>query len=359
MGLPVLKSEPRRICVIRTSALGDVVHALAMVNGLRFGFPRAHIAWILHPVPYQVVRHQPAVDRFIVFPRRRGWGSLRRQLAGESYDLCLVPQVSFKASLVAAMVRAPVKLGFDFRRSRELHYFFTNAHLPPRPAGHVFEQYLEFLAYLGIQNYEPRWDLVLTPEERSAGAAFAAGLPGPALGLVVASSSRCKDWPPAAYAGLADAAAARFGLVPVLVGGPGAREADAAREIAASARTPLVMALDGPVRTTMVKLAHCRVVVAPDTGPLHLAVALGVPTVGLYAYSDPRRCGPVKFRQLLVDHYNQPGDDPARPITRRTRPGAMATITVDEVLARIEMALTLTGRCGGPNTSPGAATDTQ
>ncbi len=351
----MLRFEARRICVIRTSALGDVVHALAMVNGLRHGFPRAHITWILHPVPYEVVRHQPAVDRFIIFPRRGGWGLLRRQLAGESFDLCLVPQVSLKASLVSVMVRARVKLGFDFRRSRELHYFFTNAHLPPRPAAHVFDQYLEFLEYLGIESYEPRWDLTLTPEERAAGAAFAAGLSGPALGLVVASSSRHKDWPPAAYARLADAAAARLGLVPVLLGGPGVREVAAAREIAASARTPVVLALDGPLRTTMIKLAHCRVVVAPDTGPLHLAVALGVPTVGLYAYSDPRRCGPVKFRELLVDHYNQPGDDPARPITRRTRRGAMASIAVDEVLARVEMALGMTGRCEQPDPPPGAA----
>lgn len=337
-----MRTEPRRICVIRTSALGDVVHALAMVNGLRYGFPEAHITWILHPVPHDVVRHQPAVDRFIVFPRRGGWRSLRRKLAGECFDLCVVPQVSFKASLVAALVRAPVKLGFDFARSRELHYFFTTAHLPRRPAGHVFDQYLEFVEFLGIEDYEPRWDLVLTAEERMAGAAFSAGLSGPALGLVVASSSRHKDWPPAAYARLADEASSRFGLVPVLIGGPGSRDATAAQEIAALARGPVVMALDGPVRTTMVKLAHCRVVVAPDTGPLHLAVALGVPTVGLYAYSDPRRCGPVKFRELLVDRYNQSGEDADRPVTRRTRPGAMATITVEEVLSRLDLALKVT-----------------
>lgn len=342
-----MRFEPRRICVIRTSALGDVVHALAMVNGLRHGFPQAQITWILHPVPHELVRHQPSVDRFIVFPRRGGWRSLRRELAGESFDLCLVPQVSFKASLVAALVRAPVKLGFDFARSRELHYFFTTAHLPPRPAGHVFDQYLEFLEYLGIENYEPRWDLVLTGGERAAGEAFAAELGGPALGLVVASSSRHKDWPPAACARLADEAAARFGLAAVLVGGPSVREEAVAREIASLARAPVTMALDGPVRTSMYKLAHCRVIVAPDTGPLHLAVALGVPTVGLYAYSDPRRCGPVLYKDLLVDHYNPPGADPGRRITRRTRPGAMATITVEEVLARIELALGRYARVAG------------
>lgn len=334
--------EPRRICVIRTSALGDVVHALALVNGLRHGFPQAHITWILHPVPYEVVRHQPAVDRFIVFPRRGGWRLLRRQLAGERFDLCVVPQVSFKAGLVASLVRAPVKLGFDYGRSRELHYFFTTAHLPPRPAGHVFEQYMEFLTYLGITDYQPRWDFVFTDEERTTGAAFAAALSGPALGVVVASSSPHKDWPAEAYARLADEAAQRFGLVPVLLGGPQAREAAAARRIRELARGPVVVALDRPVRTTMLKLAHCRVVVAPDTGPLHLAVALGVPTVGLYGATDPRRCGPVRFRDLLVDHYNVAGLDPGRPITRRIRRKAMATITVEEVLERLDLALQVT-----------------
>lgn len=331
--------EPRRICVIRTSALGDVVHALAMVNGLRYGFPRAEITWILHPLPFEVVRRQPAVDRFVVFPRRGGWRTLCRQLRGERYDLCLVPQVSFKASLVAALVRAPVKLGFDFNRSRELHYFFTNTHLPPRPAAHVFDQYLEFLEYLGIRGYQPRWDIVLSDEEKKVGARFAAQLPGPPLGLVVASSKARKDWPPASVARLAQEASRRFGLAPVLLGGPTPREARMAEEITRLAGVPFPRALDSPIRTTMAKLAYCRVVVAPDTGPLHLAVALGVPTVGLYAYSDPRRCGPVRFRELLVDRYNPPGADPGRPITRRTRPGAMATITVEEVLARLELAL--------------------
>lgn len=334
-----MPAEPGSICVIRTSALGDVVHALAMVNGLRHGFPRSRITWILHPLPYEIVRRQGAVDRFIVFPRRGGWRELRRQLAGERFDLCLLPQVSFKAGLVAALVRSPVKVGFDFRRSRELHYFFTNRHLPPRPAGHVFDQYLEFLAFLGIEGYQPRWDLVLSREERLASEVFAKGLPGPPLGLVIASSNPDKDWPAAAFARLADEAAPLFGMEPVLLGGPSPREAAIAREIVRQARRPLTVALDGPVRTTMLKLAACRVVVAPDTGPLHLAVALGVPTVGLYAYSDPRRCGPVLFKELLVDHYNPPGADPARPITRRTRPGAMATITVEEVLGRIELAL--------------------
>lgn len=332
-------TDVRRICVVRTSALGDAVHALAMVNGLRHGFPRAHITWILHPLAFEVVRHQPAVDRFIVFPRRRGWGVLRRQLAGERFDLCVVPQVSFKAGLVTALVRAPVKLGFDFRRSRELHYFFTNRHLPSRPAGHVLAQYLEFLAYLGVRDYEPRWDLVLTDQEREEGQRFAAGLPGPPLGMVVASSTPHKDWPAERYARLAETAAARWGLVPVLLGGPSPREWTAAEEVQRLARAPVVVALEGPVRAMMAKLVSCRVVVAPDTGPLHLAVALGVPTVGLYGYTDPRRCGPVRFRDLLVDRYSSPEEDPARPVSRRTRPGKMAEIKVEDVLARIELAL--------------------
>jgi heptosyltransferase I len=336
----VPRFEAQRICVVRTSAMGDVVHALAMVNGLRLGYPNAEVAWILHPTPHDVVREQPTVDRFIVFPRHGGWRTLRRQLAAERFDLCLVPQVSFKSAVVTALVRSPLKLGFDFARSRELHYFFTNRHLPRRQPRHVQEQYLEFLDYLDIHDYEVRWDIVVTPEEQEKRLEFLARLRRPLLGLVVASSSRAKDWTPAGYAALADAAEERFGLHSVLIGGPSALEAAVAREILSMTQCRPTVALDAPVRDTIWKLSACRVVVAPDTGPLHLAVALGVPTVGLYGLSDPRRCGPYRhFEELVVDHYNEPGEDPERPVTRRLRPGRMATITPEEVLQRVALAM--------------------
>ena len=332
----------RRIALIRTSALGDVVHTLALVNGLRRGYPDAEITWLIHPLPYQVVQHQQAVDRFIVFPRGwAGWRLLARQLSRERFDLLLVPQTSFKSNLVAALVHAPVKVGYDLRRSREGHCLFTNHHLPYRRPGHVQDHYLEFLDYLGIPAGPVDWNLSFTEEELARRNAFFAELGRPAVALVLASSLPAKDWPPAGHAAVAEYLVQELDMVPLLVGGPSRRERELAAAVAALCPAPVVTALDGPVRDTLLKLSGARVVVGPDTGPLHAAVAMGVPTVGLYGYSDPRRCGPYRFTDLVVDHYTDPGDDPGRPITRRTKRGRMATITPEEVIARIHQALGL------------------
>jgi heptosyltransferase I len=100
-----------------------------------------------------------------------------------------------------------------------------------------------------------------------------------------------------------------------------------------------VIALSSSVRELMWKLSGTHLVISPDTGPLHLAVALNIPTIGLYGYSNPRRCGPYKrFQELLIDKYNESGDE-LLPISRKTKSGKMALITPQEVIRKIELAL--------------------
>jgi heptosyltransferase I len=337
-----LRFPARRICVVRTSALGDVIHALAMVNGLRAGYPEAHITWVLHPVPWQAVREQPGIDRFVVFPRRglAGWFHLRRELAGARFDLLLLPQVSFKAGLVAALARADVKVGFDRGRSRELHGMFVDHRIPPRPPGHVQDAYLEFLDYLGIEGYRPEWRIAFSGEERAEQGRFFAALGRPAVAFVVASSNPEKDWPAASFARVMEHVARR-GLRPLIVGGPSPRERAVAVAITATCRAEVANGLTESVRATLWQLAGSALVVSPDTGPLHAAVAMDVPTIGLYGYSDPRRCGPYRrFQDLLIDHFNDPGEDEDRPVRRVTRQGRMARIRPEDVIERIELGLT-------------------
>jgi heptosyltransferase I len=330
----------RRICLVRTSALGDVIHALALANGLRDGYPDAEITWVLHPVPWQVVRHQPAVNRFIVFPRRGldGWRRLARELRPERFDLLLLPQVSFKAGLVARLARADVKLGFDWARSRELHSLFVNRRIPHHEPGHVQDAYLEFLDYLGFTGYRPRWDIAFTDPERRQQAEFFAELGRPAVAFVVASSIPEREWPAASYARVMEHVAAR-GLQPLIVGGPSPRERAVAGEIAGQCRAPVTVALVESVRATLWQLAGAALVVSPDTGPLHAAVALGVPTVGLYGFTDPRRTGPYHaFHDLLLDRHNEPGGD-RLPVRRATRRDRMVLISPEEVIEKVELGL--------------------
>jgi heptosyltransferase I len=125
----------------------------------------------------------------------------------------------------------------------------------------------------------------------------------------------------------------------MIIGGPSAIEHAAASEICRLCRSKPIIALEKPIRHTLLQISGSRLVVSPDTGPLHMAVALNIPTVGLYGYSNPRRCGPYrKYQELLIDKYNDPGEENA-PITRKTRPGRMQMITPDEVIGKIELGL--------------------
>ena len=335
------KIPARKVCLIRLSALGDTVHALALVNGLRRGYPDAEITWILQPVPYEMVQHQTSIDRFIVFDIRRFRDSMRhlnQSLSGEVFDLLLVPQISFKAGLIASRIKAKVKLGFDFRRSRELHWFFTNQHIPHRPPGHVFDQFMEFLEYLEIDPKPWEWNFAFTREEIEYKTTFFSKFDRPVAGCVLASSNPLKDWTVDGYTEVINALQEGLGYQVVVIGGPGRREKEMADAVTAGCRTAPFIGLEKPIRRSMLQLSGCRFVISPDTGPLHAAVAMGIPVIGLYGYSNPRRCGPYLFRDLLIDKFNDASDG-FDPINRKVKPGRMRTISAGEVIAKVRMAM--------------------
>ncbi|MFP4452245.1 MAG: glycosyltransferase family 9 protein [Desulfobacterales bacterium] len=337
----MLKLQPQKICLIRTSAIGDTVHALALANGLKHGYPDAHLTWILQTISFEMVKYQPAVDRFITFERKadtRTWLKLIGLLRKQRFDLAVIPQASAKTSLITFFTPARVKLGFDKSRARELHWLVTNQKIPARPMGHVQDQFFEFLDYLGIKDYTAAWNFKFKEEELQWQKEFFSFFDRPAVGFVLASAHWQKDWPPKYYASVMDYIYFKLGLLPLMIGGPSVQERQLADKIDSMCRCRPAKALEKPIRHTMLQLQGCRMVVSPDTGPLHIAVALGVPTVGLYGYSNPRRCGPYRFRDLLIDRYNDPGEENAQ-ITRKTKPGRMEKIQPDEVIEKIEYGL--------------------
>lgn len=333
--------DPKSICLIRTSAIGDTVHALCLMNILRQGFPQAHLTWVLQTLPYQMVRYQPGIDRFITFERKSGlqdWISFVGQIREQAFDLVIAPQASAKVSFLTFLCRAELKLGFDWKRSREMHWWTTNLHIPPRPMQHVQDQFLEFAHFLGLEETFPSWDFSFTDQEIAWQQEFFSQIARPAVGLVIASAHPHKDWSAAGYARIVDFVHQDLNMQPILIGGPSDREHTMARDIVARSTCRPLVALEKPIRRTMLQLAGCRLVVAPDTGPLHIAVALNTPTVGLYGYSNPKRCGPYRFQDLLVDTYNIDEPEDA-PITRKTKPGRMDLIEPEMVMSKIEYGL--------------------
>jgi len=328
----------RRIGIVMMSAIGDAVHVLPVVTALKRHEPSCRIAWVLQPGPASLVRGHPSVDEIIMFDKGRGVRGLldvRRALGAQSLDLLIDLQVYAKASLVTALAPAPVKLGFDRARARDLNWLVTTRRIPPHPPQHVQDQYLEFLTALGIPADPVGWELGPWPAERDRQQALVAPLGRPLATLVIGASHPEKEWPADRWAAVCDALVERWGLVPVLAGGSTERERATEREIAARARHRPHSTLGVPLRDLVMLLDASELVISLDTGPLHLAVALDRPVISLMGYNNPKRVGPYRrFHDLIIDAYGDPGEN--YPISPAHRYGRMRLIQVDDVLAKVE-----------------------
>lgn len=340
---------PSEICVVMLSALGDAVHVLPVVNALKRAWPSTRITWVVQPIPYLLARDHTAVDRFIVFQRRKGpgaWRSFRdagRQLRAQRFDLLLSLQVYAKAGVLAALTPADIKLGFDRARARDLNWLITNQRIPPRPVQHVQDQYFEFLEYLGVEPRPVEWRIPIHDRERAAQKLFFDDLDRPACAIVLGTSKPEKNWAPDRYARVLDALENDFDMRPVLVGGPSAAERQLADAVLARSGAHVVDMLGDDLRRLVWLLDGASLVISPDTGPLHLARALDTPVIGLYGYTNPKRYGPYrKYQDLVVDGYARHPDEDYPP-SMETRPAGMARVTVDAVLEKINFARARSG----------------
>lgn len=337
------------------SAVGDAVHVLPVLNALKRHDPATHVTWVLQPGPATLVRGHPAVDEIVQFDRSRGMHAfldVRRALVRRRFDVVLDLQVYFKAGIVTAFTRAPVKLGFDRARARDANWLFTTHRIPPHPSGqHVQDQYFEFLSALGVPHEPVVWNLGPWPEERAWQREFFSGIDRPAASIVVATSKPQKDWPAERWAEVVDRLYEEYGLRSVLVGGRSARELAAEATIVARARHAPVSALGSGLRRLVSILDGSALVLSPDTGPLHVSVALDRPVVSLIGYSNPKRVGPYRrFRDLMIDAYGEPGED--YPVSMENRDGRVERITVNDVMERVAVWRARYGADGAR--SPGA-----
>lgn len=333
--------------MVLLTGLGDVVMGLPVVNALRAQDPGRRITWVVEPMPAGVLRQHPSVDEVVVYEKKRGAAGvldLRRALAGRRFDLTLNLNVYFKSLWPTLLSGAPERLGFGPDRARDGVWLASNRHLPPRPRRHTLDMFLEFPEALGVPVPSVEFGLAPTGAERREAEAFFAPLRDrPVAAIVPASGNARKDWLPERFAEVVDALEHDLGYRTVLVGGPGERETALAREIVRRASAEPVWALGDGVRRLIWLLGGSDLVIAPDTGPVHIARALEVPVIGLYGHTNPWRVGPYrKYEELWVDRYTDPGEAPD-PSRFDPKHGRMERISASDVLERVEAA-----RAAGP-----------
>jgi heptosyltransferase I len=274
-----------------------------------------------------------------------GWRNLRAQLRGRQFDVLLHMQLAIRASMMAREVTAPVKVGFDRARARELQWLFTNARIASRSQEHVLDSFFGFIGALGIQERILRWDIPL-PADALAYARALIPDSQPTLLISPCSSHPLRNWPVDRYAAVADHAFREHGMRVILVGGPTTLELQtgAAIERLVDARAKVVNQVGKDTLPQLLALlSRARVLLAPDSGPVHMATMVGTPVIGLYAATNPARSGPYLSRQWCVDAYPEAavrfcGKTPdALPWTRKIEErGVMELITVPQVTAKID-----------------------
>ena len=333
---------PKNICIVMLSAIGDVVHVLPVVNALKRKWPECRITWVIQPVPHTLVANHPGIEDFIVFRPRRGihgWRSYAELASkGRRFDLLLGLQVYLKAGLITGIIPASTKLGFDRRRAQDGQWIFTNQKIPAHRPQHVQDQYFEFLEYLGVDPQPVDWRLTLTETERQDQKIFLAQTGNPICSVVVSTSKVKKNWSPTRYARVLELVEREHALQPVIVGGPSVAEHDLAQEVISRSNANIVNALGDDLRRLTWIIEGSTLLITPDTGPLHIARALGTPVVSLFGYTNPKRSGPYcAFKDLIVDGYAEyEGED--YPPARTYRDG-MKRVTIQRVMDKVSLSL--------------------
>lgn len=344
-----------RIALVKLSSLGDVVQALPAAHALKRCLPACELTWIVERRESAILAGNPDLDHVVpvdtrlwrrefrrpggahaVFVKVRG---LVRALAAGAFDVAIDFQGNLKSGLITALTRAPLRVGFalgDCRESANVLFTTRRLVLPPGPI-HVVEENFALLGALGLGR-----ERLGAPVHHIAADAAAEGVVsrllekegvGPETPLVAlnpGSGGHAKRWPTEAYRRLGDELAARLGARVTLCWGPG--EEALARDIGAGMRAPALVPPATSIPELVALIRRAALVVGGDTGPIHIAAALGVPTVALYGPTDARRNGPAGRRLLTV-----------QSPTRR-----MDGIGVESVLAAVEhlTPLTAAGRGG-------------
>ncbi len=340
---------PASLCIVRLSAIGDVTHAVPVLRAIQKHWPQTRVTWICAKLEHNLLSDIEDV-RFIVIDKKAVLGSywkLWKQLASEKFDLMLQMQTSARANLTGACVRADIKLGWDKSRARDFHRFFMTHSVTESHQQHQLQGHLSFARALGLDAAEPQWNFPI----RNEAIEFAKQkLPAnrPILLISPCSSHPHRNWRADRYAAVADHAIEQHGMAVVLSGGPSALETSSGKAIEAAMSNPVTNLIGKDTLPQLVAvLDRVDVVLTPDSGPAHLANALGTPVVGLHACTWSRRSGPYNSLDLCVDRFElaakrfrNSSPDTLRWGTRIEEEGVMDLVSVDDVIKQVDRVVT-------------------
>lgn len=336
-------SIPNYICILRLSAIGDVLHILPVVRTIQQVWPDTAITWVIGKLEYALLGDIPGIE-FIVFDKSKGLGAQKELFSSfkhKRFDVLMLMQYSLRAHVVSLAIKAKIRLGYDNARSKDLHRFFVNMKIPSADQ-HVMDSFFSFIEKLGISERKLVWNIPLSDEDRD----YATNIckDRPVLLISPCSSHLVRNWNAEGYAEVADYASDQYGMRIILTGSQKKEEISMAVDIQQKMQSVAVN-LSGvtTIKQLLALVSYSKVVLAPDSGPGHMATAMGIPAVGLYAATNPARARPYFSDTWCVNKYDEAAhkflNKPSKDLkwgTKLEYPGAMDLIQASEVKRKLD-----------------------
>ncbi|UTA79950.1 glycosyltransferase family 9 protein [Halomonas sp. XH26] len=351
---PSLPAQPNHIAILRLSALGDVCNLVPTVRALQRQWPHARITWIIGKGEHSLLAGLSGVE-FVVYDKSTGLAGMRalwKELSDTRFDVLLHMQQAIRASVLSLGLKANVRVGYDKSRAKDAQHWFTQHQLAPHPNAHVLESFMDFARLLGVEDDRLEWNLAVPPLAYEE----ARGVSGDTPYLVINPCSNARlrnfrNWSVEGYASVIEHAWVHHGLKSVLTGGGSSLEREIGDQIEALCQPDSVInAIGGTsLKGVLALIDNARVVIAPDTGPAHMGNAMGTPTLGLYATTNPQRAAPYCWRDFAVNAYpeavrtylNKSVDEVSWG-QRVRHADAMDLIKADDVIAKLDALLAYT-----------------
>lgn len=312
----------------------------AAINALKRALPDAEITWFTSPLSYSLLVGMPRIQ-FVVVDKPRFYSDYHifyKRFRESDFDAVLAMQANLRINLLYPALRAPFKIGFDRTRAREGQWLFCDQRIPFHD-DHLVDSFLAFVEQLTGQAVEAVWNLPIEEADHVWANEQLRHLARPLIAIHPYASKAERNWLPERYTEVIQKTSGSI----VLTGGNSPTELALCEQLAniAPDRTLDICGKTSPKQLAAL-LGNIDVLIAPDTGAIHIARAMGTPVIGLYAVASPKLTGPYQRTEYCVDRYPQAvrkflGKDPERLPwnTRVHHPDAMSLIEVDDVLQQL------------------------
>jgi lipopolysaccharide heptosyltransferase I len=335
---PAHPPPPSRVLVVRLGSLGDLVHALPAVSAMRRAWPDVEIDWVVDEAHREFLALVPVVTSIVTLGGRTAtaWFETRRALQARRYDVAIDFQGLIKSAALARLSGARRVVGFDAEAAREsaAALFYTDRQATGE-GRHVIEKNLALVGALGVR--DDGWEFPLREGSPAALDWLRAQRLDRFALLNGGAAWPNKRWPPDRFARLAAWLRDQHGLPSVAMWGPG--ESDVARAIAAGSSGAAIAAPETRVADLVALSRAAALMVSGDTGPTHIAAAVGTPIVALFGPTNPRRNGPWDGRDITIGRYEACACHYERRCRREADDWCLGTIGEDEVRQAIDRRL--------------------